>query len=101
MVGGEAGFSRIALSGPMTLYELSEVRDTLRAALAGSDHVRLDLETTGPWDVAGLQLLIACAATGRQLNRTVRLVNVPRTCVEVAERSGLSDWLHEAADSFL
>ena len=49
---------------------------------------------TGPWDVAGLQLLISCVKTGRDRNQAVRLVNPPRGCAELAERSGLREWLH-------
>lgn len=97
----EMGASTVVLSGPATIYESAEVRETLLTSLAGTDNLRIDLETSGPWDLAGLQLLIAVVASGQRMGRPVRFVNVPRVCAEVAERSGLADWLNSAADSFL
>lgn len=90
----------VVLSGPVTLYETSEVREALLAALADGRPVRLNLETSGPWDLAGLQLLVAAVASGRKLGRSVKLVTVPGVCRAIAERSGLGDWLADAAESF-
>jgi ABC-type transporter Mla MlaB component len=89
------------LSGPMTLYESSEVRELLRSALEPQQPLRLDLETTGPWDLAGLQLLASAVASGRKDGIAVRFDHVPRVCAEIAERSGLSVWLADRTDSFL
>jgi ABC-type transporter Mla MlaB component len=86
------------LTGPVTLYEVATVRETLRAALAGGKPLRLDLSDSGPWDIAGLQLLISCVKSGRLRNQEVRVVNVPRSCAELAQRSGLSEWLHSAGE---
>src|SRR5438034_11542960 len=83
----------IVLTGPITVYEVSTVRETLRAALAEGKPLRIDLSDSGPWDLAGLQLLISCVKTGRDHNQVVRLVNTPRVCGELAERSGLAEWL--------
>src|SRR5690348_15027915 len=101
MSDAEAPVNRVLLSGPVTLYESAEVRDQLRAALEAGDPVLIDLETSGPWDLAGLQLLASALASGREAGVSVRLSNVPRVCAELAERSGLSDWLVEQTDSFL
>ena len=90
----------VTLSGPVTLYESSEVREILASALAEGKSVRLNLETTGPWDLAGLQLLVSAVATGRKAGRPVRLVMVPGVCREIAERSGLGHWMEEATESF-
>ena len=98
---GDLGFHLVALSGPATLYELPEIRELLVAALAEGKDVRIDLETSGPWDLAGLQLLISAAASGRRSGQAIRLVNVPRVCAEVADRSGLADWLGTVTDSYL
>ncbi len=98
---GDLGFHTVALSGPATLYELSEIRETLLAALAEGKDLRIDLETSGPWDLSGLQLLISAAASGRRAGQAVRLANVPSVCAEIAERSGLSDWLSSVTDSYL
>lgn len=98
---GDLGFHTVALSGPATLYELSEIRETLVSALAEGKDVRIDLETSGPWDLSGLQLLVSAAASGRRAGQSVRLTNVPRVCAEIADRSGLTDWLHAVSDSYL
>jgi ABC-type transporter Mla MlaB component len=90
----------LTLSGPVTLYESSDVREALAAALAEGKPLRVNLETSGPWDLAGLQLLISAVATGRKAGLPVRLVQVPGVCREIAERSGLGDWLAEATESF-
>ena len=47
------------LTGPVTLYEVAAVREGLRTALADGRPLRIDLSDSGPWDIAGLQLLIA------------------------------------------
>jgi ABC-type transporter Mla MlaB component len=96
----DEGGNTVTLSGPVTLYESSDVRETLLSALAVGKDVRVNLETSGPWDIAGMQLLIAATISGRRAGLTVRLVHVPGVCREVAERSGLADWLAGAADSF-
>lgn len=97
----DPGVDTIMLSGPATLYESAEVRELLLAAIAGGKDLRIDLETSGPWDLAGLQLLIACVASGRKAGRSVRLIHVPRVFAEIADRSGLSGWLASVTDSFL
>jgi ABC-type transporter Mla MlaB component len=83
----------IQLTGPITLYEVSAVCETLRLALAEGKPHRIDLSDSGPWDLAGLQLLISCAQSARNRDLTVHLAGVPASCARVAERSGLSDWL--------
>ena len=90
----------IALSGPVTLYESSELRETLSSALNQGAALRLNLEMSGPWDLAGLQLLVSAVATGRTLGKAVTLIEVPGVCKEIAERSGLGDWLSEVAESY-
>lgn len=100
MAAGELGINTVSLSGPVTLYEAGEVRDTLVAALDEGKDLRVDLEASGPWDVAGLQLLVATAASGRKAGRSVRFSRVPGVCREVAERSGLGEWLGGLADSY-
>jgi ABC-type transporter Mla MlaB component len=84
----------ILLTGPVTVYEVATVRETLRDALAEGRPVRIDLVDSGPWDVAGLQLLISCVKSGGERSQVVHIVNPPRVCAEMAERSGLLEWLH-------
>src|SRR4029077_16290483 len=95
------GPSAVQLRGPVTLYETAEVHETLRTALADGGDLVLDLETSGPWDLSGLQLLLAAVASGRKLGQGVRFAQVPKVCAEIAERSGLEGWLREQTDSYL
>jgi ABC-type transporter Mla MlaB component len=83
----------VVLTGPITLYEVSAVCETLRGALGDGRPLRIDLRDTGPWDLAGLQLLISCVTSARNRDLAVQLDGVPAGCAQVAERSGLSDWL--------
>jgi ABC-type transporter Mla MlaB component len=83
----------IRLTGPITLYEVSAICETLRMALAEGKQLRIDLSDSGPWDLAGVQLLISCAQSARNRDLAVRLAGIPASCARVAERSGLSDWL--------
>jgi ABC-type transporter Mla MlaB component len=83
----------ISLAGPITLYEVSAVRETLRSALLEGKQLRIDLSDSGPWDLAGIQLLISCAKTALKREQVVRLMNIPKGCADIAERAGLSDWL--------
>jgi anti-anti-sigma regulatory factor len=83
----------IRLTGPITLYEVSAVCETLRMALAEEKPLLIDLSDTGPWDLAGLQLLVSCDQSARNHDLSVRLVEIPAVCARVAERSGLADWL--------
>ncbi len=86
----------ILLTGPVTLYEVSAIRESLRAALAGGKPVQVDLSDSGPWDIAGLQLLVACVRGGQERGQIVRIVNPPGSCTEMARRSGLGGWLESA-----
>ena len=88
----------ILLTGPITLYEVSAVRETLRLGLAEGKRLRIDLSDSGPWDLAGLQLLVSCVKTARSRDRETRLINVPKICVEIAERTGLTEWLRSVQD---
>ncbi len=86
------------LTGAVTLYEVAAVRETLRTLLAEGKPLRLDLSDSGPWDIAGLQLLISCVRSGQSRSQEVRVFNAPRACADLAERSGLGEWLHSVGD---
>jgi ABC-type transporter Mla MlaB component len=83
----------LLLTGPITLYEVSAVCESLRIALAEGKPLRIDLSDSGPWDLSGLQLLISCVSSARNRELEVRLANVPEACAQVAQRGGLSTWL--------
>jgi len=88
----------VGLEGPATIYEVTALREILREELAAGTDFRIDLGDTGKWDLAGLQLLVSCVRTGASRGQTVRLFRIPRICQEIAERSGLAEWLLDASE---
>jgi len=98
MASEQTEVKTIALAGPITLYEVSAVRDTLRRALADGKPLRIDLTDSGPWDIAGLQLLVSCVKTGRDQGQPIHLVGTPGVFSEIAERSGLSEWVRSVEE---
>jgi ABC-type transporter Mla MlaB component len=89
----ETGFKTLVLTGPITLYEVSAVCESLRVGLSEGKPLRIDLSDSGPWDLSGLQVLISCVQSARNRDLEVRLAGIPDVCAQVAERSGLSGWL--------
>jgi ABC-type transporter Mla MlaB component len=98
MAGELPNLKTIAIDGPVTIYDVSSLRDTLQSELAEEKDLRIDLGGSGKWDLAGLQLLISCVRTAESLGRKVRVARIPKVCVEIAERSGLSQWLNQVAE---
>jgi len=98
MAVGQPQFKTIALEGPATIYEALALRVRLREAMAEGKDLRIDLGQSGRWDLAGLQLLISCVKTGQSKGRIVRLLRVPKVCAEIADRSGLADWLRSVSE---
>ena len=98
MAGEPKDIKTILLTGPITLYEVSAVRESLSAATAEGKPLRIDLSDSGPWDLAGLQLIVSCVKTARLRDREARVINVPKVCAEIAERSGLATWLQSVQD---
>jgi ABC-type transporter Mla MlaB component len=98
-VAGESkDYKTVLLTGPVTLYEVSAVRESLRLALAEGKPLRLDLSDSGPWDLAGMQLIVSCVKAAQSRDREARVTNVPRYCADIAERSGLAEWLKSVQD---
>ncbi len=89
----QAEHRTIRLTGPITLYEVGTVRETLRKGIADGKPICLELSDSGPWDLAGIQLLVSFLKTVRDQGQPGRLAGVPRVCGEIAERCGLADWL--------
>ncbi|AMV36441.1 STAS domain protein [Planctomyces sp. SH-PL62] len=87
----------MALDGPVTIYEVAGLREAFREALAEGVDLQVELDESTKWDLAGLQLLISCVQTAKADGRSLVLAKIPRSCVEVAERAGLSDWLESAS----
>lgn len=92
----------VRLEGPATLAEAPEIRRRLAAALVeggGGKRVAIDLGGSGPWDLAGLQLLLSVVAGGRRDGVTIRFGAVPGVCRDLAGRAGLGPWLDSLSDS--
>jgi len=92
----------LRLEGPATLAEAPEIRRRLAAALdegRGGKRVAIDLGGSGPWDLAGLQLLLSAVAGGRRDGVTIRFRAVPGVCRDLAGRAGLGPWLDSHSDS--
>jgi ABC-type transporter Mla MlaB component len=87
----------VVIEGPATLYEATALRDLLREAVADGKDLQIDLGDSGKWDLAGLQLLISCVRTAESEGRHVRLSRIPKICTDIAERSGLAQWLEGVA----
>ena len=93
---GERTATTLVVAGPVTLGEVPRWREALIAAFSEAKAVQIDLAASGPWDAAGLQLLISAIATGRRSGQTVRLVHVPRCFTAITDQAGASGWLAAA-----
>lgn len=79
----------LAIAGPVTLAEVARWREALAEELSRGRDLRLDLAESGPWDLAGVQLLLSAhAACGRSGGR-MRLFGPPGVFLAVVERAGL------------
>ena len=91
----------LTISGPMTIYEVGDWRELFLHSLKSGSSLDVDLHTSGPWDTAGLQLLISLVNTGHQRDCEVRFQLVPKVCLDLARRAGLSEWLRKLSNSEL
>lgn len=91
----------LTVSGPMTIYEVGDWRETFLQSVRPGTALDVDLHTSGPWDAAGLQLLISLVNTGYQRDCQIRFQLVPKVCREIANRAGLGDWLKGCSSSEL
>ncbi len=83
----------VEVTGPVTRAEATRWRDTLSEGLPRGRGLRIDLAGSGPWDLAGVQLLLATVASGRRAGRSISLARVPDVLKVVAERAALLDRL--------
>lgn len=87
----EPGWTTVEVLGPVTRAEVARWRDVFSEGLAEVQGLRLDLEGSGPWDLAGVQLLLATIASGRRAVRPISLRRVPGVLSAVAARAGVLD----------
>jgi ABC-type transporter Mla MlaB component len=75
----------------VTLAEVARWRSALIDGLARGHGLRLDLTESGPWDLAGVQLLVATVASGKRSGQPIVLAHVPKVLMVVVERAALRD----------
>ena len=89
----ERAVTTVEVTGPVTRAEAARWRDAFSDGLARGRGLRIDLAGSGPWDLAGVQLLLATMASGRRAGRSISLARVPNVLKVVAERAALLDRL--------
>jgi ABC-type transporter Mla MlaB component len=87
----ERAVTTVEATGPMTRAEAARWRDAFSDGLARGRDLRIDLAGSGPWDLAGVQLLLATMASGRIAGVSISLARVPDVLKVVAERAALLD----------
>ena len=87
----------LALTGPVTLGEVVRLRGLLLAAMSDGDELRLDLSASGPWDLAGLQLVLSAAVMARNLGRRMILDGIPDAFRALAESASATEFLDGVA----
>ncbi len=85
-----AGVTTLVVLGAGDAGGCARWREALLAALASGASVRLDLTMSGPWDLAGLQLLLATLESARRAGQAVRMVRVPQVLSAIAEQAGVA-----------
>lgn len=80
---------RIAMDGPMTIYEAGGNKRELLDALATSRGLEIDLFNVDEFDTAGLQLLVLVQREGRKAGKPVQLAGASAAVLEVLDRYGL------------
>jgi ABC-type transporter Mla MlaB component len=85
----------VEVTGPVTRAEVAQWQSVFAEGLLRGGGLRIDLAGSGPWDVAGVQLLLATMASGRRAGRPVSLARVPNVLTAVAKRAALREHLAE------
>ena len=83
----------IEVTGPLTLAEAPRWRSALSDGLVQGQGLRLDLADSGPWDLSGVQLLVAAIVSSKRAGRPIVLAHVPNVLIAIAERAALRDQL--------
>src|SRR4051812_40085718 len=85
----QPALTAVAVDGPVTRAEVARWHRAFSDGLARGPGLWIDLAGSGPWDLAGLQLLLAAGASGERSGRTVVLAGVPNVLTAIAGRAGL------------
>lgn len=89
---------RLSVDGAMTIYEASESKSELLAALADGRGLEIDLAGVEEIDTAGLQLLVLTQREGRRTGKPVRLAGSSAAVLEALDRYGVRSTFDQPAD---
>src|SRR5262245_53128903 len=84
---------RIAISGPLTIYEAAPGKRALLEALGRVAELEIDLSGVTELDTAGLQLLLLVTREGSAAHKIVRLTAPSPAALDAIELCGLDDHL--------
>jgi ABC-type transporter Mla MlaB component len=91
--------ARLAIDGPMTVYEAPAQRHALLAALAAGAGLEIDVCGLDEIDTAGVQLLVLVQREGRDTGKPVRLAGQSAALAEVLGRYGIAAQFERAEDA--
>ncbi|RPI74915.1 MAG: STAS domain-containing protein [Desulfobacteraceae bacterium] len=80
----------LKIQGPLTIYEVVDVRERFLAHLKKTGELSLELEAVTDCDTAGIQLLYSALKTAKDRERPFDLKNVSVAVKEAAERAGVN-----------
>jgi ABC-type transporter Mla MlaB component len=89
----QRALTTVEVTGPLTRDEAARWREALADGLARGRGLRIDLASSGPCDLAGVQLLLAAIESGKLAGAPVVLASIPGVLTAVARRAGLLDRL--------
>lgn len=81
--------THVAVTGPMTIARIGEIRDGLLEAFALGQKVQLSLEGVTEVDLTGLQLICSAHRTSIASNLELSISGCQETIAAVAELSGM------------
>ena len=87
------------LTGPITRAEVAFWRDALAEAVARDGGLTMDLGASGPWDMAGVQMLVSAMISVERAGGVVRMTRAPKIFLNIIERAALSDRFASAIES--
>jgi len=89
--------TRLAIDGPLTIYEVAALRERLAACLGNQAGLELDLGGVTECDASGLQLLCAARKTAGGRGKPMRIAGAPQALLDFARRAGLDlrEVIHE------
>lgn len=77
--------ARVAMEGPLTIYEAARHKEKLLEALHGATKLEIDLSHVAEMDTAGIQLLVLVKREALRENKQVRLLAHSPASLEVID----------------